>query len=118
MNFYRSILTPKDGISGVRIHDVSLIEEKNTIYFEIILIQSINHEREVDAKVFVELFETKEDRKPIVAWKAITHDYKFKFSETVRGSLVSEKELNGKFLKIIVLPNGDSSKQLVEWHKV
>ena len=118
VNFYRSILSPKDGISGVRIHDVSLVEEKNNIYFEIILIQSINHEHEAGAKVFVELFETKLDRKPIVAWKAKTHDYKFKFSETVSGVLTSEHSLDGKLLKIIVLPNGDSSKQLVEWHKV
>lgn len=118
VNFYRSILSPKDGISGVRIHDVSLVEEKNNIYFEIILIQSINHEREAGARVFVELFETKQDRKPIVAWKAKTHDYKFKFSETISGVLTSEQSLNGKLLKIIVLPNGDSSKQLVEWHKV
>ncbi len=118
VNFYRSILSPDDGISGVRIHDVSLREEENDLYFEIILIQSINHVREATAKVYVELFETKQSRKPIVAWKTSSHDFEFKFSEVVRGSLKAEQDLDGKFLKIIVLPSGDSSKQLVEWHKV
>ncbi len=118
VNFYRSILSPDDGISGVRIHDVSLREEENDLYFEIVLIQSINHEREATAKVYVELFETKQSRKPIIAWKASNHDFSFKFSEVVRGSLQAKQGLDGKFLKIIVLPSGDSSKQLVEWHKV
>lgn len=118
VNFYRSILSPDDGVSGVRIHDVSLIEEGDSIYFEVVLIQSINHSSRASAKVFVELFETKQSRQPIAAWKTENHNFQFKFSETVRGSLESEKELDGMFLKIKVLPNGDSAKQLVEWHGV
>ncbi len=118
VNFYRSILSPEDGVSGVRIHDVSLREELNDVYFEIVLIQAINHERKATAKVYVELFNSKRDRKPITSWKAANHDFQFKFSEVVRGALNAKDGLDGKFLKIIVLPSGDSSKQLVEWHKV
>ena len=53
-----------------------------------------------------------------MSWKAKNHNFKFKFSETVKGSLTYENGFEGKFLKIIVLPNGDSAKQLVEWHEV
>lgn len=118
VNFYRSILSPKDGVSGIRIHDVSLREETNNLYFEIVLIQSINHSKEATAEVYVELFETKQSPKPIVRWKTSDHDFKFKFSEIVRGTLRAKQGLDGKVIKIIVLPEGDSSKQLVEWHKV
>ncbi len=118
VNFYRSILSPADGVSGVRIHDVKLIEEQNNIFFEITLIQSINHDSEATAKVYVELYENKKDRKPLVSWKADNHDFKFKFFETVQGLLVSKKGFKNMFLKIIVLPRGDSAKQLVEWHEV
>ena len=118
VNFYRSILSPDDGISGVRIHNVNLIEEQKTIFFEITLIQSINHERDATAKVYVELYETKEGRKPLARWQADNQNFKFKFFETVEGSVVSDKNIDNMFLKIIVLPNGDSTKQLVEWHEV
>ena len=118
VNFYRSILSPVDGISGVRIHDVNLIEEQKNIFFEITLIQSINHDSEATAKVYVELYKSKQDRQPLVSWQADNHSFQFKFSETVQGSLVSEKGFEEMFLKIIVLPNGDSTKQLVEWHEV
>lgn len=118
VNFYRSILSPVDGISGVRIHDVNLIEEQKNIFFEITLIQSINHESEATAKVYVELYENKQDRQPLVSWQTDSHDFQFKFFETVQGSLVSEKGFEDMFLKIIVLPSGDSTKQLIEWHEV
>ena len=118
VNFYRSILSPDDGISGVRIHNVNLIEEQKIIFFEITLIQSINHERDATAKVYVELYEAKEGRKPLASWQADNQNFKFKFFETVEGSVVSDKNIDNMFLKIIVLPNGDSTKQLVEWHEV
>ena len=91
VNFYRSILSPADGVSGVRIHDVNLVEEQNNIFFEITLIQSINHASEATAKVYVELYKNKQDRQPLVSWKADNHDFKFKFFETVQGLLVSKK---------------------------
>jgi len=121
INFYRSMVSPKDGISGVRIHSFKLLESnvKNKVDFEITLIQSITHSSKANVEVMVELYRSKDSASPELVWSHSSNDYSFRYYEIVKGALnYSDGEVDGKFIKLTVTPDGDKNKQLVEWRKV
>jgi hypothetical protein len=119
VNFYRSILSPEDGVSGLRVHAVKLTERSNSkVDFEITLVQSINHERKIKVNILVELFDSKKAADSLDDWKSSSDTLVFSYSKVVRGSLRLDSSLRNKFVKITVTPENDSSKQLVEWHKI
>lgn len=119
LSFYQSILSPKDGISGLRIHAVKFTEDSaNQADFEITLIQSINHQKKMKVKLTVELFDSKESSEPLTNWKSSSNVLVFSYSQIVRGSLFLEPSLRGKFVKITAVPENHPSKQLVEWHQI
>ena len=119
VNFYRSILSPEDGISGLRIHAVKLTEStEDRLDFEVILIQSINHQRKAKVNLHVELFDSKIAKNPLTDWKSPSNVLEFSYSETVNGSLILDQGFRGKFVKITAIPENGSSKQLVEWHEI
>jgi hypothetical protein len=120
VNFYRSILSPEDGISGVRVHTVKLLEgaNANEVDFELTLIQSVQHEKEAKVAVEVQLFANRRSSEPISSWQSSQKDYSFRYSEIVKGSIkLGENALEG-VIKFTVVPEGDIEKQIVEWHKL
>jgi len=121
VNFYRSILTPKDGVSGVRIHGFKLLKtnDESKLDFELTIIQSIRHDKRANVTVKIELFGEKNSSSSELLWNPETTVYSFRHFEVVTGSLVSSKgDMNDKYIKVTVIPGGDTSKELVEWRKV
>jgi len=57
INFYRGILSPLDGYSGLRIQDLKLTNGKNDreFYIRLVLTQSMNYDRKVSGVVDVSL---------------------------------------------------------------
>jgi len=121
VNFYRSIISPKDGISGLRIHEFKLLKGVNesSVNFEMTLIQAINHNAQANVEVRVGLYESKDSAEPLTVWNPSNKLYSFRYSEVISGGLVLDKgDVKGKFIKVVVVPDKDNGRQLVEWHKV
>jgi len=113
VNFYRSIISPKDGVSGLRLH------EESSVNFEMTLIQAINHSASANVEVRVGLYESKDSAEPLTVWNPSNKLYSFRYSEVIFGGLVLDKgNVKGKFIKVVVVPDKDNGRQLVEWHKV
>ncbi len=120
VNFYRSIVSPEDGTSGVKIHDIrSKRLEGGQVEFELTLIQSINHEKQAKVNVVVELYESKQAKKSLSRWPdSNSKVLQFRSSDVVKGALKMPEQKPGMVLKIIARPDNNVSKQLVEWHEL
>ena len=68
LKFYRSIISPKDGRSGVQIQDLAIRStDKADIYsFKLVLIQALRHSEEVSGTVGFEIKGSKNDRQTVI----------------------------------------------------
>jgi len=121
VNFYRSIISPKDGVSGLRLHAFKLLRGvgKSSINFEMTLIQAIRHTSNANVEVSVGLYDSEDSAEPLAVWKPGFSSYSFRYSEVIFGNLSLDSDVvKGKFVKVVVIPDNDHEKKLVEWHKV
>ena len=68
LKFYRSIISPKDGRSGVQIQDLAIMStDKADIYsYKLVLIQALRHSEEVSGTVGFEIKGSKNDRQTVI----------------------------------------------------
>ena len=120
LNFYRSIITPEDGRSGIKIHDVSTtLNENGQLGFEVVMIQSIDHSSSKNVSVLIELMESKKARTSIQQWPAVGRKtINLRYSDLIRGIFENVQIKSDMVLKITARPNGRVDKQLVEWHEL
>jgi len=124
VNFYRSIISPKDGRSGVKIHDVrSTLSDNGDLNLEVVLIQSIDHVRDADVHVKIEMHDSKKSKSGRHVWpESGTEVVSFRLSETLNINFKVDANDDGgktkRLLKIVALPDNDPEKQLVEWHEI
>ncbi len=120
VNFYRSIISPKDGRSGVKIHDVrSTLAANGELNLEVVLIQSIDHVRDANVHVKIEMHESKKSKSGKHVWPNLgTEAVSFRLSETLNIKFPVADSDSKRILKIVALPDNDPEKQLVEWHEI
>jgi len=120
LNFYRSIITPEDGRSGIKIHDVrTTLNASGQLGFEVVMIQSIDHSSSKNVSVLIELMKSKKARTNIQQWPAAGRKtINLRYSDLVRGVFENVQIKSDMVLKITARPNGRVDKQLVEWHEL
>lgn len=120
VNFYRSIISPEDGRSGVKIHDVrSTLLPDGNLNLELVLIQSIDHVANANVYVKIELHDKKKSKSGLQVWpKSGLKKVKFRLSESLNVQFPVGDSEKSRVLKIVALPNNDPEKQLVEWHEI
>ena len=120
LNFYRSIISPEDGRSGVKIHDVrTTLDAKGQLGFEVVMIQSIDHSSSKNVSILIELMESKKARSNIQQWPANGRKViNLRYSDVLSGFFENVQIKSDMVLKITARPNGRVDKQLVEWHEL
>lgn len=120
LDFYRSIIAPEDGVSGVKIHDVrTTLNEEGLLDFEVVMIQSIHHDANSRVTIMVELLPGKRARKATQTWPTSgSKVIEFRYSEVIKGIFENVEAKSGAVLRITARPNNSTDKQLVEWHEL
>ena len=120
LNFYRSIISPEDGRSGVKIHDISTtLDADGRLGFEVVMIQSIDHSSSQNVAILIELMESKKARNNIQQWpKSGQKMIDLRYSDVINGVFKDVQIKSDMVLKITARPNGRVDKQLVEWHEL
>ena len=120
LDFYRSIISPEDGRSGVKIHDVrTTLDANGQLGFEVVMIQSIDHSDSKDVSILIELLESKKSKSSLQKWPASGEKMiNLRYSDVVNGSFENVQIKSDMVLKITAKPNGRIDKQLVEWHEL
>lgn len=120
LDFYRSIITPEDGTSGVKIHDVrTTLDADGKLGFEVVMIQSIDHSSSKNVTILIELKKSKRTSDIIKKWPISGRKtIKFRHSNIVKGIFQNVEIKSGMVLKITARPDGRADKQLVEWHEL
>lgn len=120
LNFYRSIITPEDGRSGVKIHDVrTTLNANGELGFEVVIIQSIDHSASKNVSVLIELLKSKKARSSIQQWPTTGRKrISLRYSDTISGVFEDVQVKSDMVLKITAQPNDRVDKQLVEWHEL
>lgn len=120
LNFYRSIITPEDGRSGIKIHDVStILDASGALAFEVVVIQSIDHSSSKNVSVLVELMLSKRANNSLQQWPKVGRKMiAVRYSGLVKGVFEDIQMKSGMALKITVRPDDKIDKQLVEWHEL
>lgn len=120
VNFYRSIISPEDGVAGVKVHDVrTRVLAEGGVDFELVLIQAMAHQKEVKVGVTIELYESRRQKTPIAVWPASGVELvEFRYSQVLEGVLSLPEADSGMVMKVIARINNKDSSQLVEWHKL
>lgn len=92
LKFYRSIISPEDGASGLRIQDFELdtTGSGNQFRYKLVLIQALKHNRDVDARVSFEVEGARAGSKATIrhpADGAAPIEVRFKYFQTLTGAL-------------------------------
>lgn len=115
VDFYRSIISPRNNEKGPRIHDLSYTTTAGQISFDVTLVQSIKHKHQVRATIRAFLVDT--DNQVLASWpetsgKTVNFQYFQNASGTFKVSEISEG------LKIKVELAVDGGKIIERWFDI
>ena len=116
--FYRSIISPDDGDSGLKIHDVQLDKiEDGSFSATLVLLQSIEHDDVAGGSVRLEV--VSEDGNVIGRWpETASRRFDLRYFEKVTGRLELPAEASAERIHVIVDPDGQSDDidRWFSWH--
>ncbi len=128
LKFYTSIISPKDGRSGVRIQDLAIrsTEKSDKYLYKLVLIQALRHSEEVTGTVGFEIKGAKNDRQTVIN-RPRSADSKihvnFRYFQNVEGIIDLPADFAPAEIKVSVTTLGKKKKshtteRTYQWPKV
>ncbi len=111
LKFYRSIISPDDGASGVKIHDLTIVptETMHTYRYKLVLIQALRHNEEVTGTVGFEIKGSTKGRQTVIQ-RPQPRTVKFRYFENIEGQFDLPSEFAPNGVKVSVTTGGKSKK--------
>ncbi len=128
LKFYRSIISPKDGRSGVQIQDlaISSTEKADSYSYKLVLIQALRHSEEVSGTVGFEIKGSKNDQQTVIIHPQ-SPDSKihvnFRYFQNLEGIIGLPPDFAPLEIKVSVTTLGKKKKshtteRIYQWPKV
>lgn len=107
LDFYRSIISPESGKAGPAIQAINLKSGADKLGFDVTLVQAIKHKHQVQALLFVELFD--QNNKRLEQWpNKVGRSVNFQYFQQVSGAFsISELPSNAKIRVLLNLQNAE-----------
>jgi len=120
IKFYRSIISPEDGKSGLRIQDFLLSEANGDgVKYKLVLIQALQHSKEFQGQVSFSLKGLENGDVKVIDLARIGTQpvtVKFKYFQNVTGTLILPKGFKPQEVKVSVSPDKRQSPVVEQWY--
>lgn len=120
IKFYRSIISPEDGKSGVRIQDfVTVLENERQVQYKLVLIQALQHSKEFNGAVSFAVKGAENGQAKVIELSRHGTEpvaVKFKYFQNVSGTLVVPDGFRPQEIKVSVSPAKRSLPALEQWY--
>lgn len=105
LDFYRSIISPESGKVGPAIQSISIKSGADKLGFDVTLVQAIKHKHQVQALLFVELYD--ENKKLLEQWpNKVGRSVNFQYFQQVSGVFsITQLPANAKIRVSLNLQN-------------
>jgi len=117
--FYRSIISPEDGYSGLKIHDVEIDRiEENSFSVTAVLLQSIEHDETVAGEIYMEVVSGDDDQ-VIGRWPETGgKPFDLRYFEKITGQIDLPDNIVAQRIHVVVNPDGKSEDidRWYSWH--
>jgi hypothetical protein len=128
--FYRGIVAPEQSRAGVRVYEFKLTPgaDKASFHFELVLIQSVRHEKRVEGHVALELVGEANGVEKRLPWTAVVvgeaaKDFQFalKYFEEFSGDISVPEGFSPTRIVVTLVPDGAAAAKVEEsfdWSRV
>lgn len=127
--FYRGIVSPGEARTGVRVYDfkVHTTETKGRLRYELVLIQSVRHDRRITGRVEIAIQGARDSRTQTVSFGDLTAGsernllFSFKYFQEFSGEFELPEGFNPLRVTIAVVPEGSGQtrvEDVYDWSKI
>lgn len=128
--FYRGIVAPEQSRAGVRVYEFKMAAapEPGRFRFELVLIQSVRHDKRVAGRIGLELVGQRDGAEARLPWAALVADdaarnllFSLKYFEEFSGEIVVPQGFEPGRVVVTLVPEGDSAARVEEsfdWDRI
>lgn len=128
--FYRGIVAPEQSRAGVRVYEFKLMPgaEPARMRFELVLIQSVRHDKRVSGRVQLELIGRRQGAELHLPWPELSVDgatpnlvFSLKYFEEFSGEVSIPQDFEPQRVVVTLVPDGDGTPRVeesFEWNRI